>query len=118
MCGLFQRSVSGPAAYAGLAAEYKQLLGPLAEQTWRGGVLADVRRLGLPAGVTVVDLGAGTGIGDRLVPVARHSSWRRRDTPLNRNRNRNSLTSGDTSVNIVASDRPREQQLSSSPGRH
>jgi SAM-dependent methyltransferase len=59
--------VSAAGAYTGLAAEYNQLLGPLAEQTWRQGVLVDVARLGVAAGATVVDLGAGTGIGGRLL---------------------------------------------------
>jgi SAM-dependent methyltransferase len=57
-------------AYTDLAAEYEHLLGPLAEATWRRGVLADVAGLGLRAGATVVDLGAGTGIGGRLLPTA------------------------------------------------
>jgi len=39
-------------------------------------------------------------------PVARHSSWRRRDSPFEQDRNRNSVTDGDTSVNIVAADHP------------
>lgn len=62
--------MSAPTAYTGLAAEYDQLLGPLAEQTWRQGVLTDIARLGVAAGATVVDLGAGTGIGGRLLPAA------------------------------------------------
>jgi hypothetical protein len=43
---------------------------------------------------------------------------RRCDTPFEQDRNRNSLTGGDTSVNIEASDHSREQQLSDRPGRH
>ncbi len=68
--------VSTPAAYTGLAGEYDLLLGPLAEQTWRQGVLADAGRLGVAAGATVVDLGAGTGIGGRLLPAAVAGAYR------------------------------------------
>lgn len=52
--------------YGDLAGEYDTLLGPLAEQTWRRGVLAELTRPGVAVG-TVVDLGAGTGIGGRLL---------------------------------------------------
>src|SRR6266700_6325255 len=50
--------------------------------------------------------------------VARHSSWTRSDTPGGQDRNRNSLAGGDTSVNILASHLPGEQQLPSCPGPH
>jgi ubiquinone/menaquinone biosynthesis C-methylase UbiE len=52
--------------YCDLAGEYDTLLGSLAELTWRQGVLAEVTRLGTTA-AAVVDLGAGTGIGGRLM---------------------------------------------------
>jgi SAM-dependent methyltransferase len=62
--------------YAGLAGEYEELLGPLAERTWRLGVLAEVAGLGLAAGARVVDLGAGTGVGGRLLPAAVAGAYR------------------------------------------
>lgn len=55
-------------SYVGLAAEYDALLGPLARDTWRRGVIRDVATLGFDAGAAVVDLGAGTGIGGQLLP--------------------------------------------------
>jgi ubiquinone/menaquinone biosynthesis C-methylase UbiE len=58
---------TGPTAYAGLAAEYDELLGALAEDTWTQGVLADLVGVGVPRGATVLDLAAGTGIGGRLL---------------------------------------------------
>lgn len=64
------------AAYTGLAGEYQDLLGALAEQTWRQGVLVEVARLGIEDGAMVVDLGAGTGIGGRLLPVAVAGAYR------------------------------------------
>ena len=68
--------MSAPSAYTGLAAEYDHLLGSLAEATWRQGVLAEVARLSLHAGATVVDLGAGTGVGGRLLPAAVADAYR------------------------------------------
>jgi SAM-dependent methyltransferase len=59
-----------------LAEEYGYLLGPLAEQTWRQGILAEVTRLGLTAGTVVVDLGAGTGFGGRLLPTVVAAPYR------------------------------------------
>lgn len=56
--------------YRALAPEYDELLGELSEQTWRQGVLPEAVRTWpeitsiVP---TVVDLGAGTGIGGRLL---------------------------------------------------
>lgn len=60
----------GDGCYAGLAAEYDVLLGQLALRTWRQGVLVDVSRLAVEDIGTVVDLGAGTGIGGRLLGSA------------------------------------------------
>lgn len=56
-----------PETYTHLAVEYDVLLGALAEATWRQGILAELLAAyaGLP--VCVVDLGAGTGIGGRLL---------------------------------------------------
>ena len=65
-----------PSAYTDLAREYDPLLGVLAEATWRQGVLAEIARLGLGSGNTVVDLGAGTGIGGRLLPAAVADAYR------------------------------------------
>jgi len=58
---------TGDAAYDGLAAEYDELLGALAEDTWTQGVLADLVGVGVPQGATVLDLAAGTGTGGRLL---------------------------------------------------
>jgi SAM-dependent methyltransferase len=52
---------------ADLAAGYELVFGRLAERTWRQGVLAELARIGVPAGGLVADLGAGTGIGGRLL---------------------------------------------------
>lgn len=62
-------------SYFDLAGEYDQLLGRLAEQTWRHGVLPEVIRVGVSAGA-VVDLGAGTGIGGRLLARAARGARR------------------------------------------
>jgi SAM-dependent methyltransferase len=62
--------------YTDLAEQYDLVLGPLAEATWRSGVLAEVARLDPAAGATVVDLGAGTGIGGRLLPAVIDDPYR------------------------------------------
>jgi SAM-dependent methyltransferase len=59
--------VTGTGSYTDLAGEYDALLGALAEQTWHRGILAEVNRLGWDRHGLVVDLGAGTGIGGRLL---------------------------------------------------
>ncbi|HUY46333.1 MAG TPA: class I SAM-dependent methyltransferase [Streptosporangiaceae bacterium] len=60
-------------AYCSLAGEYDRLLGDLAGSTWRSGILAELARLRRPGrGGVVVDLGAGTGIGGRLI---RQAGW-------------------------------------------
>ncbi|WP_281906421.1 methyltransferase domain-containing protein [Phytohabitans aurantiacus] len=53
--------------YQGFAEEYDRLLGDLAVRTWQQGILAELARIGVPAGATVVDLAAGTGVGGRLL---------------------------------------------------
>jgi SAM-dependent methyltransferase len=55
------------AAYDWLAREYDDLLGDLAEATWRSGILAELARLGAGPGMVVIDLGAGTGTGGQLI---------------------------------------------------
>lgn len=55
-------------AYSWLAREYEHILGDLARETWRSGILAELARLAGPGkGGVIVDLGAGTGIGGRLL---------------------------------------------------
>jgi SAM-dependent methyltransferase len=54
-------------AYYSLAGEYDDLLGDLAESTWRSGILAELARLGAGRGQVIADLGAGTGVGGRLL---------------------------------------------------
>jgi SAM-dependent methyltransferase len=55
-------------AYSSLAREYEHVLGDLAEETWRTGILTELARLARPgAGGVIADLGAGTGIGGRLL---------------------------------------------------
>jgi SAM-dependent methyltransferase len=54
-------------AYYSLAGEYDDLLGDLAASTWRSGILAELARLGAGRGQVIADLGAGTGIGGRLL---------------------------------------------------
>jgi SAM-dependent methyltransferase len=76
MSGLLSRGRSGLMgndSYQRLAAEYDGLLGDLAEATWRAGILAELPRLQDRPGGLVVDLGAGTGIGGRLIGG---SGWR------------------------------------------
>jgi quinol monooxygenase YgiN/ubiquinone/menaquinone biosynthesis C-methylase UbiE len=53
--------------YQGFADEYDGLLGDLAVRTWQQGILAELERVGVPAGARVVDLAAGTGVGGRLL---------------------------------------------------
>jgi ubiquinone/menaquinone biosynthesis C-methylase UbiE len=53
--------------YASLAAEYDAILGGLAKLTWQQGVIAELRRIGLPPDAAIVDLGAGTGIGGQML---------------------------------------------------
>ncbi|AQZ62975.1 Methyltransferase [[Actinomadura] parvosata subsp. kistnae] len=53
--------------YAGLADDYHMLLGGLAEHTWRVGILPEAARTRPRPSAVVVDLGAGTGIGGRLL---------------------------------------------------
>ncbi len=53
--------------YGHLADEYDALLGELAETTWRQGILTELRRILGNAPASVVDLGAGTGVGGRLL---------------------------------------------------
>lgn len=59
-----------------LAAGYELVFGRLAERTWRQGVLAEVARIGIPAGGLIADLGAGTGIGGRLLRTVARSARR------------------------------------------
>jgi SAM-dependent methyltransferase len=60
-------------AYSSLAQEYEPVLGDLAEETWRSGILVELGRLGRPhQGGLITDLGAGTGIGGRLL---RERGW-------------------------------------------
>jgi SAM-dependent methyltransferase len=55
-------------AYSSLAREYEHVLGDLAKETWHAGILAELARLAGPgAGGVIADLGAGTGIGGRLL---------------------------------------------------
>jgi SAM-dependent methyltransferase len=63
------------AAYCSLASEYDELLGDLAEATWRSGILAELARLRTGQGQVVIDLGAGTGTGGRLMGDA---GWQHR----------------------------------------
>lgn len=56
-----------PEIYTHLAAEYDVLLGELAEQTWQQGILAELLPAYADVSVCVVDLGAGTGVGGRLL---------------------------------------------------
>lgn len=57
-----------PPLYTRFASEYHLIVGELATQTWDAGILADVPRfLTGSKRPTVVDLGAGTGIGGRLL---------------------------------------------------
>jgi SAM-dependent methyltransferase len=57
-------------AYYSLAGEYDDLLGDLAESTWRSGILTELARLGAGRGQVIADLGAGTGIGGRMLSRA------------------------------------------------
>jgi len=57
--------------YCSLAGEYDHLLGEVAESTWRSGIVAELSRLATPGqGGVIIDLGAGTGIGGRLIAGA------------------------------------------------
>ncbi|HUR05008.1 MAG TPA: class I SAM-dependent methyltransferase [Nonomuraea sp.] len=60
-------NASAAEPYSGLADDYHALLGDLAEHTWRVGVLPEAAQTRLPRSAVVVDLGAGTGIGGRLL---------------------------------------------------
>ncbi|TLP54855.1 class I SAM-dependent DNA methyltransferase [Microbispora triticiradicis] len=53
--------------YARLAEEYDALLGELAESTWRQGIVAELAGLSGGTGTRIADIGAGTGIGGRLM---------------------------------------------------
>jgi SAM-dependent methyltransferase len=64
------------APYTGLADEYGTVLGALAQRTWRQGILADVARLHPDPSTVVVDLGAGTGIGGRLLATVMTAPYR------------------------------------------
>ena len=58
-------------SYCSLAGEYDHLLGDVAESTWRSGIVAELSRLATPGqGGVITDLGAGTGIGGRLIAGA------------------------------------------------
>lgn len=73
----FSAGFAEPSApYTSLAEEYGYLLGALAKQTWRQGILAEVGRLDLKAGTVVIDLGAGTGVGGRLLPTVLATPYR------------------------------------------
>jgi SAM-dependent methyltransferase len=69
------------AAYYSLAREYDDLLGDLAEATWRSGILAELARLRTGQRQVVIDLGAGTGTGGRLIGDA---GWRLRRIGVDR----------------------------------
>jgi SAM-dependent methyltransferase len=73
-------TISSP-AYFSLAREYDKLLGDLSEATWRSGILAELTRLRTGQGQVVIDLGAGTGIGGRLIGEA---GWRCRRIGVDR----------------------------------
>ncbi|TMR90371.1 class I SAM-dependent DNA methyltransferase [Nonomuraea basaltis] len=60
-------TTSAAEPYSGMADDYHTLLGDLAEQTWRVGVLPEATRTRPRRSAVVVDLGAGTGIGGRLL---------------------------------------------------
>ncbi|UBU16695.1 class I SAM-dependent methyltransferase [Nonomuraea gerenzanensis] len=57
----------GAEPYRGLADDYHTLLGDLAEHTWRVGILPEAVSTRPRPSAVVVDLGAGTGIGGRLL---------------------------------------------------
>jgi SAM-dependent methyltransferase len=57
-------------SYCSLAREYDDLLGDLAKATWRSGILAELARLRPGQDTVIVDLGAGTGIGGKLIGEA------------------------------------------------
>lgn len=52
--------------FAHWAATYEEAVGELSQQTWQAGILKEVSRLGKNKG-RVLDVGAGTGIGGRLL---------------------------------------------------
>src|SRR5258708_4074865 len=111
------------AGHAAGSGQPEPVHGPCAQMTARGSVKIGGSILALVPG-RLAQLGAAVSdVGPpnastaprravspvRLLRVPSHSSWRRRDTPFEQDRNRNSLTGGDTLVNIVPSDHPRER---------
>jgi SAM-dependent methyltransferase len=67
--------------YDSLAREYESLLGDVAEATWRSGILAELSRLRPRREQVIIDLGAGTGIGGRLI---REAGWGHRRIGVDR----------------------------------
>src|SRR5258708_38422362 len=111
------------AGHAAGSGQPEPVHGPCAQMTARGSVKIGGSILALVPG-RLAQLGAAVSdVGPpnastaprravspvRLLRVPSHSSWRRRDTPFEQDRNRNSLTGGDTLVNIVPSDHPRDR---------
>ncbi len=87
------------AAYDSLASEYDDLLGDLAEATWRNGILAELARLGAGAGTVVIDLGAGTGTGGKLIGDA---GWSHRRIGVDRSARMLRSAAGRYEATIVA----------------
>lgn len=56
--------------YTAWAAVYEEFEGETSRATWRDGIVAELARLGCSGGARVLDLGAGTGIGRRVLGEA------------------------------------------------